>query len=245
MAAPKKTPAKRASPSRKREASPSPVANGGAAESDKRRISHKDVYVFIPNLTGYARVGLTAAGIWLLIQANRTKSDQWKLGLVLYTLSFVLDFFDGYFARLFKQSSNFGAVLDMVTDRVSTMLLLIVLCQFYPDRFEWFSFLAALDYSSHWVQMYAAKGHHKTTNSDKNIIVRTFYGVYPFFGFCCVGTEIFYVAMAALHFEKNNEILNFILPVLFTACVSKNIVNVAQLMSGFEAVAKRDAAGEK
>jgi len=119
------------------------------------------------------------------------------------------------------------------------------LCLFYPERFEWFAFLAALDYSSHWVQMYAAKGHHKSTNQDKNVVVRIFYEVYPFFGFCCVGTEIFYVAMAALKFEPNNEILNFFLLPLFVACVSKNVVNIAQLMSGFEAVAKRDAAGEK
>ena len=242
MAAPKKTPARpKRQPSPRKKA----LATTTEAVDEPRSITYVDVYFFIPNLIGYSRVILTAIGIYLLILAHRNNTDQWKLGLVSYTTSFILDFFDGYFARMFNQSSNFGAVLDMVTDRVSTMLLLVVLCMYYPNRFEWFSFLAALDYSSHWVQMYAAKGHHKTSNADKNIIVRVFYGVYPFFGFCCVGTELFYVAMAAQRFEKNNEILNFLIYPLFAACVSKNVVNVAQLMSGFEAVAKRDAAGEK
>jgi len=58
-------------------------------------------------------------------------------------------------------------------------------------------------------------------------------------------SEFFYIVLAAVHFEKNNEILNFLLTPLLLACISKNVVNVAQLMSGFEAVAKRDAAGEK
>eukprot|EP00850_Spirogloea_muscicola_P026470 SM007676S21882 [mRNA] locus=s7676:68:430:- [translate_table: standard] len=31
--------------------------------------------------------------------------------------SFVLDYFDGLFARLLNQSSTLGQVLDMVTDR--------------------------------------------------------------------------------------------------------------------------------
>jgi CDP-diacylglycerol--inositol 3-phosphatidyltransferase len=253
MAKPQPTPARKQSAKSGQSKSPKPKANSspqkdGSAPATLTKAStftYVDVYFFIPNLIGYTRVVLTAAGIWLLIKADREKNNEWILGLVMYTFSFILDFFDGYFARMFSQSSNFGAVLDMVTDRVSTMLLLVVLCSFYPNRFEWFAFLAALDYSSHWVQMYAAKGHHKTTNSDKNIIVRTFYGVYPFFGFCCVGTEIFYVALAALHFKEDDEILNFLSYPLFAACVSKNVVNVAQLCSGFEAVAKRDAAGEK
>ena len=242
MSAPKKTPAKRQQSPRKKAASPAPNGTSEVPAVQRRPFTHLQVYSFVPNLIGYARAILTGVAIYLLLQANRKHTDEWKLGLTAYTLSFILDFFDGFFARKLQQSSDFGAVLDMVTDRVSTMLLLVVLTTFYPERFEWFAFLAALDYSSHWVQMYASKGHHKTTNQDKNIIVRAFYGIYPFFGFCCVGTELFYIAMAAQHFVKNNEILNFLIVPFAVACICKNVVNVAQLMSGFEAVAKRDAA---
>jgi len=145
------------------------------------------------------------------------------------------------------QSSEFGAVLDMVTDRVSTMLLLMLLGgRLFPGRFEIYAFLAALDYSSHWAQMYASKGHHKTTNEDKNIFVRAFYNIYALFGYLCVGTEVFYITQVVLFFQPNamlggqvrlDAVANSL---LLPACVGKNIVNLAQLMSGFESVAKRD-----
>ena len=120
------------------------------------------------------------------------------------------------------------------------MLLLMVLSAFYPKDFVWYALLAALDYSSHWVQMYSAKGHHKSSNQDKNFIVRFFYDVYPFFGFCCVGTEVFYIAQAIRRFEPDWNWLNNLVPILLVACICKNVVNVAQLLSGFESVAKRD-----
>lgn len=44
--------------------------------------------------------------------------------------------------------------------------------------------------------------HHKAadTLADRNVIIRLFYGCYPFFAFCCVGTELFYVALYLLVF---------------------------------------------
>lgn len=44
--------------------------------------------------------------------------------------------------------------------------------------------------------------HHKAadTLADRNVITRLFYGCYPFFAFCCVGTELFYVALYLLVF---------------------------------------------
>ncbi len=38
----------------------------------------------------------------------------------------------------------------MVTDRVSTCGLLVVLAQFYPLYSFWFTFLIVLDITSHW-----------------------------------------------------------------------------------------------
>lgn len=42
--------------------------------------------------------------------------DPWRC-VPLYMMSAFLDVADGYAARAFNQSSRFGAVLDMVTDR--------------------------------------------------------------------------------------------------------------------------------
>jgi CDP-diacylglycerol--inositol 3-phosphatidyltransferase len=38
----------------------------------------------------------------------------------------------------------------MVTDRVSTCGLLVILSQFYPQYSFWFIFLIVLDITSHW-----------------------------------------------------------------------------------------------
>lgn len=38
------------------------------------------------------------------------------------------------------------------------------------------------------------------TLADRNIITRLFYGCYPFFAFCCIGTELLYVSLYLLVF---------------------------------------------
>ena len=56
--------------------------------------------------------------------------------------------------------TKFGAVLDMVTDRCTTTLMMVQLANFWGERQgkkEWtflFQFLIALDISSHWFHMY-------------------------------------------------------------------------------------------
>ena len=49
-----------------------------------------------------------------------------------YILSGLLDAFDGHAARALNQSTKFGAMLDMLTDRCATMCLLATLSTFYP-----------------------------------------------------------------------------------------------------------------
>ena len=86
---------------------------------------YKAVLFYVPNLIGYSRVLLTAAAYYYF------ESD-WQICLVAYSLSFILDLFDGIAARHFKQCSQFGAVLDMVTDRCSTCGFLMLLTHIYP-----------------------------------------------------------------------------------------------------------------
>lgn len=82
----------------------------------------------------------------------------------------------------------------------STAGLLVILSHLYPDYLLAFLFLLILDFSSHWYHMYASKGHHKTVAAERNFLLRIYYGNYPFFGFCCVGTEVFYILLYVLHF---------------------------------------------
>lgn len=50
--------------------------------------------------------------------------------------------------------SKLGALLDMLTDRMGTTALLVVLSHLYKHAWGFFVFLIVLDIVSHWLQMY-------------------------------------------------------------------------------------------
>ena len=101
------------------------------------------VWLFVPNLIGYGRVVLAFVGYMYAL-------TDWKMTVGAYVISQGLDAADGLAARLLGQSSDFGAVLDMVTDRASTACLCIVLGQLYPEMIFPLTGLIMLDSFSHW-----------------------------------------------------------------------------------------------
>ncbi|GJJ12095.1 hypothetical protein Clacol_006336 [Clathrus columnatus] len=70
----------------------------------------ENVFLFVPNLIGYTRIIL--AGLSLQFMSYHP-----RYCTILYGISCLLDAVDGHAARALGQSSKFGAVLDMVTDR--------------------------------------------------------------------------------------------------------------------------------
>eukprot|EP00873_Tetraselmis_striata_P003046 jgi/Tetstr1/423310/TSEL_014008.t1 len=157
---------------------------------------HENVYVYIPNLIGYVRV------VVMLISFTVAKTSPLTC-VGLYFLGFALDETDGRAARAFNQTSTFGTVLDMVTDRVATSGLLMVLCIVYPDGLLLFQLLLILDIFSHWLQMYAASltgVTHKDAES-KSWLVRIYYKYRIFMGFCCVCVEVLYLSAYLLHWQ--------------------------------------------
>ena len=78
-----------------------------------------------------------------------------KYCTVAYFVSCMLDAVDGHVARMLGQSSRFGAVLDMVTDRCTTSCLLCFLSSAYPPWALLFQGLIALDFASHYMHMYS------------------------------------------------------------------------------------------
>jgi CDP-diacylglycerol--inositol 3-phosphatidyltransferase len=62
-----------------------------------------------------------------MIMTPNEDIQQHGLAIGLYILSFAADLVDGWAARKFQQTSQFGGMLDMITDRCSTMGLLYVL----------------------------------------------------------------------------------------------------------------------
>lgn len=97
-------------------------------------VTASDVLLFIPNLIGYTRVLMTLIAYYCALPGDEEVLfgyAGWKICLVCYSISFIADAIDGMAARHFKQSSEFGAVLDMVTDRCSTAGFLLILSHMF------------------------------------------------------------------------------------------------------------------
>lgn len=100
---------------------------------------------------------------------------------VLYSVSCLLDALDGYAARYFEQSTRFGAVLDMVTDRCTTSCLLVFLSSAFPRWAIIFQGLISLDLASHYIHMYATlamggQNHsHKSVDKSRSWLLNLYY----------------------------------------------------------------------
>lgn len=88
---------------------------------------------------------------------------------LIYSLSCILDAADGYLARRYNQSTKFGAVLDMVTDRCTTTCLLVFLSMAMPRWSMVFQLLISLDFTSHYMHMYATLAMGGGGQSHKNV----------------------------------------------------------------------------
>lgn len=86
-----------------------------------------------------------------------------------YSISCLLDALDGIAARRFEQSTKFGAVLDMVTDRCTTACLLVFLASAFPRWSIFFQGLISLDLASHYMHMYATLSMGGSGQSHKKI----------------------------------------------------------------------------
>jgi len=92
------------------------------------------VLLYVPNLIGYARVVMALASFAVMMTLvdddGTSDNNEWTravAAVLLYVMAFAGDLFDGMAARRLGQTSSFGGVLDMVTDRCSTLGLLAVL----------------------------------------------------------------------------------------------------------------------
>jgi CDP-diacylglycerol--inositol 3-phosphatidyltransferase len=157
------------------------------------------VWFYIANLIGYTRVILGLASF--IFAFDTSYQSQRSLFLYFYVISYFLDAIDGVAARALNQTSKFGAVLDMATDRICTAGLLALLAHYASinnnhiviiDPLTWPPFIwiwfAMLDIFSHWLQMYssllAGSASHKTM-TDEVAFVRWYYNIpYALFAVC-------------------------------------------------------------
>ncbi len=206
------------------------------------------VFFFVPNLIGYARFLL------YLMSFIAHGLGNWQLCISLYAIAFVLDEFDGRAARAYNQSSNFGAALDMVADRVATAGLCLILAQLYPQYLLFFIVAIALDVSSHYYLIYATgmlgKDSHKdSARWSSSRLMKRYYGNKTFMDILILGNEVFYILLYLnfyltgfnLHingFEAN------IWQILLVLCLPvyglKQTTNIFQLQSAAQEIAKID-----
>ncbi|XP_042752973.1 probable CDP-diacylglycerol--inositol 3-phosphatidyltransferase 2 isoform X3 [Lactuca sativa] len=190
-----------------------------ASKSRPRTLS---VYLYIPNIIGYIRVVMNCFAFGICF-SNK------ELFSILYFISFVCDALDGWFARKFNQVSTFGAVLDMVTDRISTACLLVILSQVY----------------SHWLQMYSTflvgKSNHKDVKDSTSWLFKLYYGNRMFMGYCCIACEVLYITLFLLakESEKMTDVLvgvaqqslinSALLAFLVFGWATKQLINIIQM----------------
>ncbi|KAJ4150442.1 hypothetical protein LMH87_011192 [Akanthomyces muscarius] len=176
-----------------------PVTTTTSQDNDDEE--RENIFLFWPNLIGYSRIVLAIASLYYMPLHPRTCA-------VLYSISCLLDALDGYAARVFEQSTRFGAVLDMVTDRCTTSCLLVFLSSAFPRWAILFQALIALDFSSHYMHMYVTlvvggvDSSHKNIDKSKSWLLNLYYTNKTVLFIFCGLNELFFIALYLLSFSS-------------------------------------------
>ncbi|KAI0156504.1 CDP-diacylglycerol-inositol 3-phosphatidyltransferase-like protein PIS [Xylariaceae sp. FL1272] len=177
------------------------AAHNVVAKAIPADVARENIFLFWPNLIGYFRIVLAIASLYYMPLHPRTCS-------LLYSISCLLDALDGYAARYFSQSTRFGAVLDMVTDRCTTSCLLVFLSSAFPRWAIVFQGLISLDFASHYIHMYAtlAMGgsdqSHKNVDKSRSWLLNLYYTNRTVLFVVCALNELFFIALYLLSFSS-------------------------------------------
>lgn len=79
----------------------------------------------IPNILTVLRL-IAAPGVAILFLYFQRPVADW-FALVLFITAALTDFLDGYLARLWKQESKFGAMLDPIADKAMVIIALVII----------------------------------------------------------------------------------------------------------------------
>lgn len=213
-----------------------------------KKVTPKQVFLYVPNLIGYSRVLFALLSLFYM---------RWhpKYCTFLYCVSCLLDALDGAAARRLKQTSQFGAILDMVTDRCTTSSLICYLCVAYPKYVVVFQLLVSLDLASHYMHMYAtlsngATSHKKVSSQSK--LLQLYYTDTNVLFTVCAANELFFVGLYLYSFPlKSDPRLGYVhgIPLSFATIlcaltfplwVFKQVTNVIQMQQAALSLAKTD-----
>lgn len=186
--------------------------------------------LFVPNLVGYARILLT---VLAFLDWRSPTHFFW-----FYYFGFALDAMDGLAARVLGQSSEFGAQLDMLTDRCATGALLTLLATLYGSWAPLFLALIFLDGYSHWLQMLAGycagSESHKTAGRGRLLAL---YYWRPVLTVVCSLNEMCFLMLYVKAFISGPMLFRGIyaadalLYVSIPVCALKQIISITQVFS--------------
>lgn len=194
-----------------------------------------NVYLFVPNLIGYARVALMFIAFYFM-----TNPDMYQITVACYLLSQLLDAFDGHAARMLGQTSKLGAMLDQLTDRCSTLGLVMALGLLYKDWFFFFQCYAVLDIASHWLHLtashYSGASSHKQIDLSANPVLYYYYQNRTVLFSMCAGNELFFAALYLLYFSEGPNfggysLFRSVVIVCAPVMVLKSVISVVQLLA--------------
>ncbi|XP_061159369.1 CDP-diacylglycerol--inositol 3-phosphatidyltransferase isoform X1 [Syngnathus typhle] len=203
-------------------------------------MTQENIFLFVPNLIGYARIVLALVSFLLMPCCPIPAS-------LCYMLSGLLDAFDGHAARALNQSTQFGAMLDMLTDRCATMCLLVNLALLYPSYAFLFQLSMCLDIASHWLHLHSStvKGSasHKSIDLSGNPLLRIYYTNKVVLFFMCMGNELFFCLLYILHhLQEPSALVYFALVASGVVCVMKSCISAVHLVTASQNMVALDAA---
>ncbi|KAL1769999.1 CDP-diacylglycerol-inositol 3-phosphatidyltransferase [Sigmodon hispidus] len=190
----------------------------------------ENIFLFVPNLIGYARIVFAIISFYFMPCCPFTASS-------FYLLSGLLDAFDGHAARALNQGTRFGAMLDMLTDRCSTMCL--------------FQLSMSLDVASHWLHLHSSvvrgSESHKMIDLSGNPVLRIYYTSRPALFTLCAGNELFYCLLYLFSFSEGplvGSVGLFRMGLWITAPIAllKSIISIIHLITAARNMAALDAA---
>ena len=191
-------------------------------------------YLYVPNLIGYGRV-------ILMFIAYYYAQTHVAIFAVCYSMSQILDMFDGMAARAFKQSTNFGAMLDMVTDRCSSTGLMLVVSHRYPQLVLFCHMFIWIDICSHWAHMLmmerSGSKSHKLVQSGPWLL-QYYYRTKWFMVILIIGAEGFPISLYLLSFpEILRNTYNIFKCICYVMCplfLTKHFINLIQFYHASE-----------
>lgn len=203
------------------------------------------IFHYIPNYIGYLRV-ITAVISFQLMKSHPIYCTS------IYAFSCLLDALDGHAARYYNQTSRFGAVLDMVTDRCTTSSLICFLCVLYPDYALIFQLLVSLDLASHYMHMYATLQtggkSHKNIDKESSFLLNLYYTNRKVLFSICAFNELFYIALYLYYFPLYNITISgvpysaagVLAAICFPFYLFKQLTNIIQLKRASVMLAQLD-----